>query len=811
MSRTQAFWGDRKPGTKEPAGQGGRILWVAVAIVAFAILVGPALRNPPSFRSDIAGTGYPRIVDSLIDLDFLKVEERPDTDRSARIIFDEAVVGRSVADAVEGSRGGLGECRYRRPLRDAFSEPLAFAGNAWAEWTGAPATTEDCLDLLSRLRAATFLGQDMRVDSSDIWRWENDELSGMAPGAHIISDATRAYSGWRGSLLFRKPYVPAMLVDPVTRKVLLRFDPSLQSTMDFVPSRAIQTEARSATTAIANLQSADARCRGSAQASLLGDKLLLTLLPVNRTSDCPDIYVDNRLVHSGSSATGRPRYVLLEPGQIVTVGESRPVMMQFVHGLGGITVLNNGRRRYEPTLAQVGAAVANASPEGDLLSSIDPQLHFKAQRLLENQAGSIMREQGASLRAAALLIDGLTGEIVAAPTFPAQVDQLAPSDRYRASRLGWLGQNQNFQRLPAGSTAKVPIATAIVQRYPELLTLRAQARPGPFGTLLGTDLKVGGNPVAANVRGGSIDFETFIAKSSNYYALLLMRLAASPEPLASDGPAIPANEAYSILGRTYRNAPALPRDGRQWATSWGDILYRMTCVPPTSAYEAAEDSKEICPEAYFDHSKVDNPGGLAPLAHVPPDLEFDFIRPEFIYQDYLQSILGQSRSLWTNAALGQAYSRILTGRQVSLHFDARSSGPGDFEPLGIRREVWQAVTQGMAGAASSGTASALSQASGSRFDDIAIYAKTGTPTVAIDGQSRTGHAIAVAFVRYDGPRSPDTICSTRVAVVNIQGRTEADRQPALSFVRTLMSRQEFANWLAAPCPPKAPQPQAGRN
>lgn len=772
---------------------------VVMATVA-AILFGPMLRPAPAYGSMRSDLGYPWMVKRLVDAGLLKLGP------NSRVVVDQTRLADLVEQAKDGE-GPLGQCR-----REA-----GWLANLWQGLSRAISDVERCQQLFSAYQRASYLREDMRVNSDAIWATQQGRLVGLAPGAHVVSDATAGITQWAGSVNFASPYQTLMLVDTASRKTLFRFDPRQGGPVSLAPGQLLADGAAEQTGGIALLRAADRQCSGSATLSLLGDHALLTLLPINSGSDCPDIWFDGELVHSRKFPVSGFRYRVLRPGQTLTVGEARPVVMQLVKSIGAISALDDGRRRNETTLAAVGSAIAGARPEGSSIrSSIDPALHFPAQRRLEQLGVRELVGEKSSFRAGAMLVDGLSGEVLAAPTFPVAESQLVTADRHNPDRLRWLSLNTNIQQsLPVGSAAKVPFAAAIAQEYPKLLTLKVRSPGAQFNMLLGEPLSPTGIGTEDHFGAGEmIDFPTFIARSSNYYAMFLMKLAASPDPLLANGKALAAGEAYSIEGKARTRAPRMPARDQVWGLGWAEQLWRIDCLAPyplarggaLSGWEERR-TRTGCPLAYYGGSDLAEPGRLYPIRHASPALQFNNVNPDNPYPDYLMSVVGQNRSLWTNAALVQAYARIIANRQVALRFDkpgaAELRQSQGFAPLGLNPAVWSTVERGMAGTVQTGTATKFKGALAG-FDGMAVYAKTGTPSLdrasANGFDAEQGHVFVVAFVRYrDGRRDPAAICSLRLAVANIEDRDGAGATPALDFIMELMQETAIANWLRAPC------------
>jgi len=800
--------GGRFGGARAAAAKGpGRAALGLFALVALVILWGPTLRPPPAVGNLAEDRGYPAFVRELAGQGLLREDERGAAAAPGAtpglVRFDEERVAQMVAAHAAGNGGGIGRCRQKPSL-----------GNLWARWVDATPGKDDCLALMRNFRRLTFLREDMRIDASQVWEREEERLVGLAPGAHVVSDARATFTAWRGAVNYARPYVHTMLVDLATREPLLRFDPTAQGEQVFSVGRSLANDSGGLIASSIRLRDSRRQCQADVRLSLLGDHVLLTLFPRNRISDCAPVYVDNRPLYSDDTAFGGFDYQVLAPGQVVTFGaRERPLVLQVVQSLGALSAMDDRVRRFDPSLAPVGQAIALARPlDDDFTTTIEPRLHYAAQRLLERQAMAEIPGERSSFRAAAMLVDGLTGDVVAMPTFPLVSAHLAAGERSSSTRLGWLSQNQNLVPLPVGSAAKVPFATAIVQAHPQLLSLKVFGRSSSFTHLLGDPLTQAGLPLKDTVS-GDVDFNRFIASSSNYYALMLMRLAAPLDPLASDGRALAPADRYSIGGRIRTRAPALPGPGQGWSASWAPLLWKIACVPPyrngAGPFSGWWDGQSSpCPRHYLEGAAVADPGMLNAIAHHSPQLELENVDPADSFADYYMSILGQNRSTWTNAALIQAYGRIMTDRQLRLHFDRAAPQAGaaaQGQPrIDLSPQVWQAVTRGLQAVVNSGSGQRLGEGLGDQFEGITIMAKTGTAslgyrTPGFGESAEEGHVMVVGFLRFSGEeRTADEICSARLVSVNFENNDGG--QPALQMVLSLMRDPAIARWATAPCP-----------
>ncbi|HEY0325285.1 MAG TPA: hypothetical protein VGC46_04820, partial [Allosphingosinicella sp.] len=346
-------------------------------------------------------------------------------------------------------------------------------------------------------------------------------------------------------------------------------------------------------------------------------------------------------------------------------------------------------------LANFARAIESAAGGGaqSLQTSIDSRLHGATQQLLADSSTALYGSEGiTSFRSAALLMDGLTGEIAAIPSFPVLPEHLHPSQRGSPAHRRMLERNSNFVRMVAGSAAKPPMALAILNAFPQLGQLKISGS-SPFQTLAGIDL---GTPVPDQA-GGEWDFRTFLARSSNKYAAMLMILGLSDaDSLARGVCEGPANETF-FIGDSARNCrPPMAfmegaqqgpegmrplRAGRPAGQGWSNNLYSLFCLNPN-----APDDRPTVPDL---GCLADDPtrraiwrgfGFQRPrlLAAVSPDREgFGLNVVDDIYQDYVMTILGGNRGRWSTVSLAQAFARIVTGRAVTARLTPKGAFPNE--------------------------------------------------------------------------------------------------------------------------------------
>lgn len=686
---------------------GMRLRTISLAALALAILLIPLLRD--GARQDLTSDGYSSIVASAVDRSWLFP------------VPDARGDGGDVDGRVERSRGG--------------DVPRAF--DAFIN--------------------ASFLREDMATLDPSIWRYDGSRLA-IDPRAHLISGAYEGSSGWRGSILFADRQVDQQLLDERGAAVATLAPrgaggPPRPAAITLMNAATGQSGSATDLTFMAAVDGAP-----TAVATLrrVGDHALLR---VPRRDRSP-VTVSVGAEEAAPRGQFRVGWRVLESGDTLSFtwpGGSR--RFQFVQNQPAISrARGDAVRVRDASLANFARAVEAAAGGGaqSLQTSLDSRLQATTQRMLAAQSMALYGSEGiTSFRSAAVLMDGLTGEIAAIPSFPVVPEHLHPSQRGSPAHRRMLERNSNFVRMVAGSVAKPPMAMAILNSYPMLADLRI---PGgaPFRTLLGVDL---GTPVP-DQPGGEWDFRSFLARSSNKYAAMLMMLGLSDaQSLLSAACQGPSNEPFSIGGRVRTCRPPMPflegaqpgpnglravRAGQPAGQGWANNLYTLFCISPNAPDDRpavpdlgclADDPnrRAIWRDAAFERPRL--------LAAVSPDREgFGLNVVDGLYEDYVMTILGGNRGRWTTISLAQSFSRIATGRAVTARLTQQVAQAGAEAPQEVRLRIdanGQArVLDGLRAVVGEGTARGI-QAAGfpasAGGDEFRLFAKTGTPNVSFLG------------------------------------------------------------------------------
>ncbi len=458
----------------------------------------------------------------------------------------------------------------------------------------------------------------------------------------------------------------------------------------------------------------------------------------DKLSDCGAMRIDGKLGE-----------VKAELGQYVWCGGT---LWQRVARIGSISEhIGSVQRVREPTLASAVKRLEVPQMTGDVESSLRHNLHFAVQDALEGHLDRAKNTRGKrekTVRGAVLLMDGLTGEIHAAATHPAKPDDIGTDHQNH-----WLTKNWNFERLPIGSTAKIPFAAAIVQAAPELLAKRA---PTKFSTRYCGGVQ---NCKDRAREGLGLDFKQFIARSSNGHALWLLDQA---------------------------------RRGK--AEGWQDNLRRFACVEPDLARRDPSCADNVW--LAQDGSPLGEPEALLKL-------DMANARKSSLYYDYYITILGGIKSSWTSANLAQAYARIFSDRPVNPRLTEQ--GVAEKGRIGVDPAVWLNIRDGMKGVMvdPKGTGrklcAALPCVNGNQFGDMWLYAKTGTATISVAGDnSKTLVLLIVATKNGNAPEKPEDI--SRMKTVVITQRFSGASNEAVDLASKLFRNAMFQQWLGVQMP-----------
>ena len=465
--------------------------------------------------------------------------------------------------------------------------------------------------------------------------------------------------------------------------------------------------------------------------------------------------------------SGRRAYEVAQGGSIVVLRDNRAIANFHLGSLS--TALSTYRpfagRTVDPALGSFARDIESSVLASGLVgtdpirTTLNRDLHQGMQVELERfVAAEFGGARTQPLRAAAMAMDTVTGEVLALASFTKQAAGSVEPTPARSEL------NNNFATLPIGSVAKVPVSAAILSQFPGLRGLEILGT-GDFDHALGIDM----DGMQDDGPTGPINFPAFLTRSSNRYATMLMLLALSEDPWQTGSC---SSEEYWIgdtsgRGRSSRRfAPLFVLDrspqpcGDRFAMPVGGALSsKLRSAPGRPNWVSLLGQM-------FDLPGVENPPprydtSLWPQPGAPSEAwerAFRSISPEEesfglgtirqFHNDYVNLILGGVHSRWTTIKVAEIYSRVVTGQQIEatlLRRQARGHAPV-LAPLDLDARL--SILAGLSGVVEDrhGTAHPYLAEGASNLaaplevlrsmaalrpsEEIRIYAKTGTPTIA---------------------------------------------------------------------------------
>ncbi|WGM48203.1 hypothetical protein KOAAANKH_03099 [Brevundimonas sp. NIBR10] len=615
-----------------------------------------------------------------------------------------------------------------------------------------------------RFKRESYLFGDLRAPErwrvSD-YRFQRDgretiEIVGVDPSAHQVAGPFNAPDNWRGGLLYRPG--TARVVGLTRRVAEAGAGPGRERPMRFRPNgRDGTVELFGETPATADaawryrFRATKAGCVGEVASvmrigtDLRGDALV-------RLRAHPECRLAVRIGGRLQAADG-VAYARLRAGETLTFEAAGPggAMLRDAYDYGGANEAISpapvpGARRtrawgLDAFSRGVETLVAGRPGLGDIETTLDARLQDAAETVL-GPPGRLLNAAGLPARASITLMDANTGEVLAIASRPQR-----PPDASIFTRAGMDDRNHNFTAQPVGSVAKAPITMAILQAHRELAGLKLTAM-GDFKGVVGVEA-----PFRDTVS-GDLDMVSFLARSSNRYAVGLMLLALSDAPAVPDPALVDGSDCYAI-GVTRLCRPPMIETMRPIGPS-GPDGYRLEgrTGPPLSWGVTMNDLFGALTE--FEAGGATSSANLWPgLAETPKQGAGWIFLEEGnlglndlvdLHRDYLMSILGGNRTRWSSIKVAEIVSRMVTRRPVN----ARLTQP-DRLPLPAVRMIahpaeWNLVLQGMEAVtgrdpAVRGTAARLRPSLPP--GDYRVFAKTGTPTLEIGVAPSPARAAAV--------------------------------------------------------------------
>ena len=401
-----------------------------------------------------------------------------------------------------------------------------------------------------------------------------------------------------------------------------------------------------------------------------------------------------------------------------------------------------GQNPLMPRVAEVLSSAVRSSGQ-DLADSVT----LTVSRSAEQAAAQVLRDSVKEVqagrravpdaRAAITLMDGLSGALLALPSWP---ESQVTGERDPDSLI----ENHNFTRLAPGSVVKVLYSAALLETHPELRQLKVNVVPEQFENVAGIPLA---DPVGEEGRPGWMSFTEAIAYSANRYAATLLTLGSvdeEPELQRPGGEISEAVDHFFLDGteQTQRPANLLFEPGRA-----GILMENVAWAPRMrELYEISTASSggeryrhyvwDGLPRSFrLFGARTELLDGISPATE---NLQLNAIDESSFRTRFLPLILGGGESRWTNVALAEAFSSIVANRRVRARLVAGEPARMVNGPAYMDADVRGMLLDGMRGVVRFGTASrtrALAQARdelasaactqrGMQFE---LYGKTGTP------------------------------------------------------------------------------------
>lgn len=494
----------------------------------------------------------------------------------------------------------------------------------------------------------------------------------------------------------------------------------------------------------------------------------------------------------GGSAQARPQRLMIT-GMSDTIAASDSLGVRYYDH--GFTDLARYLERSAPQLL----------PELDspnvIALSLHRSLNLRAAGLLQGQMRPLLSEAHHNILAGAVLMDGVTGEVAALPTFPFVRDDLLDSQPGDDPRLD---RNVNFMNLSIGSAAKVPFATAIVSRWPALRAMKVADNDATVGKVLGYP-----GTFESHVHGAPVDFTRFISESSNRYAMTLMAAGLRKgDPFDCAHGCRPISGEQGVWLGDRRITAVRPPDMKNphVGGEWSGNLQSFFDIDPANCLKSPKPgSLTLWGERRL---------GQAYELNAPP---LCLTQVDNVTPDYYMATLGGSRSLWSTLMLAQSYARIVSNQKIEATLLARDRfrdghRRAGFPGLGIDPAVHADLLTGLKGTLTEprrSSDSGLQQSGGTGGRLISegtlcntktpdsnyiytCYAKTGTGRI---NEKEQVHSLALIVEK---SATAGGLCTRSVFAINIQYR-RADATPAITYAISLLKDAEVRRWLDRPC------------
>lgn len=347
--------------------------------------------------------------------------------------------------------------------------------------------------------------------------------------------------------------------------------------------------------------------------------------------------------------------------------------------------------------------------------------------------------------AAVAMIDALTGDVIAMPSYPSpeqleKLEELANTGRIakmRTSEKIRLSRNQNLKPIVIGSTIKPMLASAIWQNQPELMRLVVnEPANGQLSRVHGYKLSKPIGSIGPRV----IDAEQFLTKSSNAYTVALyFATLAGPDSyrMSREGKLVPGRGYKSVDFSRFFRGDAIPGGLDREGLDAHKVLLDLYDIKGRYDHAAGQggvfDSSLLEPmlrELGVSDGQV--PEAFFPVSSMNTNLQL--ARIDTVRGELVSFLVGGFTNQWSNVKLAEAYARIGTGKRVRMRL-VKAPWDTDTPPkdLPVSNEVRQLIHKGMYGAVKTGTAARLNatvravnrQLAGQGLE-LYVVGKTGT-------------------------------------------------------------------------------------
>ena len=368
----------------------------------------------------------------------------------------------------------------------------------------------------------------------------------------------------------------------------------------------------------------------------------------------------------------------------------------------------------------------------------------------------INRRQDLAPRISATVMNPQSGEVLALAIWPANnpASQSAEQDKNNPRAYGNLLRrrdpearlyllNHNLDRHVLGSATKPFIAGAAATAFPELLTLQVEDNKDEYDHVFGLPTTP---PWKGNGK-GPVSFADFLIHSNNLYEVMIgfLGLAGTDANAQMQFTSIPVPEDYYINNHVYHTRPdftdtfnpangaALNLDKSHLAVKLKE-LFDLQVSGPDQTRDAGVWAKAVEMNLLPEEGSSFNL-----IAPETSNLALNQIRDA---RSFAGITLGGNTNRWNNVKSAEAFSRLVTGKQVAATFVKLERQP-EFPLLNGFANIRLPLLEALEGVVTKeGTAKALKPAverinsyaqapAGSRFT---IFAKTGT----LEGQFKSG-------------------------------------------------------------------------